>query len=1228
MNMEESFLRETDDSLQTYESIIGSEGGAEGLTSRLATFRQWIQEAGCTVHPAICIVNGEATDGTKNAPVLVLGSTASASSKTPATAEGRCGMIDGESDRILYDRTVGCHIRTVKEIREDQVMMTVPKHVMITPDLIAASDAGRAALACCEPLAEGANFWDAFGNTVEREKSFQGKVSSKTGTQLLVHILQERKKVETALSKAMKEVEELDAKFSGLSNRQKFEERSKILDYKLAGKGDISTRAAVLCFLIHQRFSNCVDPPVSSGYSEADWSNKDNASKKIGRTSLAPGTPSTFAPYARTLPPLVPLPICWKRNELALLAGCIPGVPLLVEIAAQIMTLSSDLISLVDAGILHRFPHIFPPNLITWDRWMWAASVHSSRILPATCYLNEGETKAEHHKLYPGEVFYSNADVWDELGVMVPLIDMLNHESEAAQITWEPSRLLENLETANIDVDVEQAKVIMNKRVKKGSQIYTNYGNENNKELILRYGFAQIVNTLDNVQIGWGLNDCVGNVSPPSGYLDGDVEQQAGLVYESSDTDAINAWWTDDRMELLQTEVKSDKSFWKSLRQGMKMTASAYSDGTYHPLLLTAIVVATISHDSLKKHVERRSDLKDGDKIPMTISKNHQHVIRKYMQFFFSRKFEKLMVCFQSGLKDHYNNVKLWSKITRGGILYKSSEEEDSENEAGYIGWQSFFDSFAYSAAVEVEKHYYAISPDSCVLTLYDGHLRSLQASVDVVLSDEKFKGVLLQLQELGFVLSDEDEEIHEEKPTNDKTTAVAELKENGKVDKQENNKTNNGNTTNTSRNEGEKKERSRNRRRSKNKGPPAIKLHIGNLSYNTLPSELCNYFAQRYGRENVLECHIPTERETGKSRGFGFVTMPEIAAYRALQSDQPHKIDGRLVKVAESNTAGGARGNSSSNALPVMPSDRCVNCGYRPKYCTCANPNFPAFHQHMGGPMPMMGGPPPMHMHPPDDFYGPGPMHPMGGGMDMYNDYGHHNRPMNPDFDSRGGRHQSGSWNRGRSFSRSPSSHYRGNRGDRDDRYYDNHYRERGRSRSYSRSRSRSFSRDRDRRRDRRDRHRDRDGRRSSRRSRDSGSKNWRSSRYSSSPSRSLSRSRSRSRSRSYSKEGGSSSRRAERERERRLSPVAADAEVNPTQSRAGGGRSNSRSASPPPQARESTQEHKKREGKKSHRSRSRERHSRSRKRSKASRRSKERSKRHHSSRSRSRSRSSSWKD
>ena len=90
---------------------------------------------------------------------------------------------------------------------------------------------------------------------------------------------------------------------------------------------------------------------------------------------------------------------------------------------------------------------------------------------------------------------------------------------------------------------------------------------------------------------------------------------------------------------------------------------------------------------------------------------------------------------------------------------------------------------------------------------------------------------------------------------------------------------------------------------------------------------------------------------------------------------------------------------------------------------------------------MVVMGGPPPGHMHPPDDIYGPGPrpghgplMH---GDMDHY-DQGHGRGGMHND-DNRGGRGgvRSGSMNRARSYSRSPSPRYR-RRVDSRERDYD----------------------------------------------------------------------------------------------------------------------------------------------------------------------------------------------
>ena len=1166
----------------TYEQIMGEEGGHQALSSRLSSFRKWVQNAGCKVHPAVCIVNGEATDGTRNAPVLLLGPPPSTAPVNPiSTAEGRCGIVDTDEDRVLYDRTIGCQIRTTREIKEGQILMTVPKTIMVHPDLIAGSDAGRAALACCEPIEDGANFWDVFGHTAAKQETYLNKMASAGGTQLLVKILQERKKVETALAKAAKAAEEGDMK-----------------EYKLAPKGVISARAAYMVFLIQQRFSDEEDPKVASDFDFVQISTKDDASKCVERLGLLEGTPESFAPYARTLPPSVALPMCWKRNELATLASCIPGIPLMQEIAAQIMTFSSDLIALVDAGILHRFPTLFSPKLLTWDRWLWAASVHMSRVLPSTCYLNRGESSAKNHVVAQGERFYSPPEVWNDLGVMVPLMDMLNHEVVESQIKWYSPIALDDDDDDDMGMlkgrtdDDNVAKIIIQKRVRKGSQIYTTYDIESNQNLMLQYGFAQMANNADTVQIGWALQDGVGGTSKPNDYvLNSNTEvEEKSHVYETTELEIVNSWWTEDRLSVLKKAMRADQSFWSSLRNGKKMITAANSDGTYEPKLLTAMVVATMSPSAVRKYTNAIST---EDERKVTLSRQHQHVLRNYMLFLFTRKLERMLQNVGNGLKAHFNNIALWMKASEGGLDYNSNAGDTNPSESpasNFTGWNSFFDSFAYNAAMEVETRYYSLAPDSCVLTLYDGNLRALQKSINGVISEKSFKEVVVPiLKDLDFVISEEDEITEGSQvivviESDEKKQDVKTQLSNKSNTEESRKKENNGNS------EKKDKEKKKNRQRNnriKQGGPPAVKLHIGNLSYQTVPNRLYDYFAMRYGGNSVIECHIPTERETGKSRGFGFVTIQEAVAMRILNENLPHEIDGRVLKLAESNTSVQARGSQSSGAANVT-SDRCGTCGYRPRYCKCPSPNTLGF-QH-SGPMAMMGGlPPPGHIHPPSDIYGPGPGGPPAlGDMGPYN-YGRSG--MHPDH----GRKRSRSLNRGRSYSRSPSPRYQ-RRGESRDRLYDRSHR-RSRSHSYGRSRSADRAR-----RSRRSRSYDRDSRRS-RKSRGS----RRSARYS------------RSNSPGYSKDASSSTRR-DRERERKSSASGDDANAQGREDR-------SRSRSIPPQDRSSEADGSKREGGKSNRrtrSKSRDRNSRSRKRSnKGGRRSKERSKRRSRSLSRSRSRS-----
>ena len=71
--------------------------------------------------------------------------------------------------------------------------------------------------------------------------------------------------------------------------------------------------------------------------------------------------------------------------------------------------------------------------------------------------------------------------------------------------------------------------------------------------------------------------------------------------------------------------------------------------------------------------------------------------------------------------------------------------------------------------------------------------------------------------------------------------------------------------------------------------------IYVGNLSYTLDKEELKNVFAQ-FGE--VSGATIVTYRETGKSRGFGFVQMPNAAeAEKAIKElDQADVFGRRLV--------------------------------------------------------------------------------------------------------------------------------------------------------------------------------------------------------------------------------------------------------------------------------------------------------------------------------------------
>jgi cold-inducible RNA-binding protein len=76
------------------------------------------------------------------------------------------------------------------------------------------------------------------------------------------------------------------------------------------------------------------------------------------------------------------------------------------------------------------------------------------------------------------------------------------------------------------------------------------------------------------------------------------------------------------------------------------------------------------------------------------------------------------------------------------------------------------------------------------------------------------------------------------------------------------------------------------------------MKLYVGNLSFSTTDPDLKDLFGQH---GTVTDVHLVTDRVTGRSRGFAFVTMSSSAEGKAAMSALEGKeLDGRNLTVNE----------------------------------------------------------------------------------------------------------------------------------------------------------------------------------------------------------------------------------------------------------------------------------------------------------------------------------------
>ena len=86
--------------------------------------------------------------------------------------------------------------------------------------------------------------------------------------------------------------------------------------------------------------------------------------------------------------------------------------------------------------------------------------------------------------------------------------------------------------------------------------------------------------------------------------------------------------------------------------------------------------------------------------------------------------------------------------------------------------------------------------------------------------------------------------------------------------------------------------------------------IYVGNLPFSATEDEVRELFGQH---GEVMSCSLPTDRETGRPRGFGFVEMSDADGEKAIQALNGHSMGGRDLNVnearpRESRGGGGGR--------------------------------------------------------------------------------------------------------------------------------------------------------------------------------------------------------------------------------------------------------------------------------------------------------------------------------
>ena len=86
--------------------------------------------------------------------------------------------------------------------------------------------------------------------------------------------------------------------------------------------------------------------------------------------------------------------------------------------------------------------------------------------------------------------------------------------------------------------------------------------------------------------------------------------------------------------------------------------------------------------------------------------------------------------------------------------------------------------------------------------------------------------------------------------------------------------------------------------------------MYVSNLGFQVSDEELKTLF-NKFGE--VTSAKVVMDRETGRSRGFGFVEMADVAAEEAMKSLDGTQVDGRAISVSKARPKTDNRNGSFS---------------------------------------------------------------------------------------------------------------------------------------------------------------------------------------------------------------------------------------------------------------------------------------------------------------------------